>query len=98
MKFSVGRTSMPGAALALLIVLWLIWILHAQIAGQIPQRVFMAGAAALSIVVALAWFGVNLLSTGLHSYGFITGVAASLGLFCAVEAGLIGTLYLRRRT
>ena len=80
---------------ALMIVLWLIWLLHSRIAGQIPQALFMAGMAALSIIVALSWFGVNLLATGLHSYGFISGVAATLFAFCALEAMLIGWLWFK---
>lgn len=82
---------------ALLIVLWLIWLLHAQISGHLNRLYFMAGMAMLSVVVALAWFGVNLLSVGLHSYGFITGVAAGLGAFCAGEAVIVGFLCYRIR-
>lgn len=75
---------------ALLIVLWIVWILHAQIAGQIGRRWFMAGMAYLSVIVSLAWFGVNLLNTGLHSYGFISGIAFALGAFCVFETAFIG--------
>jgi hypothetical protein len=57
----------------------------------------MAGLGFLTVVVALAWFGVNLLGTGLHSYGFIEGVAASLIAFCAAETLLIGGLWYRAR-
>lgn len=81
---------------ALLIVLWLVWLLHGRIAGQLKRPAFMAGIAMLSVIVALAWFGVNLLSVGLHSYGFITGVATGLGAFCALEAALIGYAWFRR--
>ncbi len=80
---------------ALLIVLWLLWALHARIARQMNDRFFMACIAALSIVVGIAWFGVNLLNVGLHSYGFISGVATGLGLFCAMEIALIGYLHIR---
>ena len=38
-----------------------------------------------NIIVALAWFGVNLLSVGLHSYGFSSGIAMNLGLFILFE-------------
>ena len=38
-----------------------------------------------NIIVALAWFGVNLLSVGLHSYGFASGIALNLGLFILFE-------------
>src|SRR5690606_16005497 len=78
---------------ALLIVLWLIWLLHGRIAGQMNRDAYMAGMAGLTVVVALSWFGVNLLSTGLHSYGFIDGVAGALAAFCATEIALIGALW-----
>ncbi|MGB4057914.1 MAG: cytochrome c biogenesis protein CcsA [Alphaproteobacteria bacterium] len=78
---------------ALLIVLWLIWIQHGCIAGQMSQRTFIAATAFLNVIVALAWFGVNLLSVGLHSYGFISGIALALGIFCASEIILITILW-----
>ena len=78
---------------ALLIVLWLIWILHGRLSGHIKALSFVSGIAFLNVVVALAWFGVNLLSTGLHSYGFTQGIAAALGGFCLAETVLIFTLW-----
>lgn len=78
---------------ALLIVLWLAWCLHGSIAGQLKSLPFMASLAALNIIVALAWFGVNLLNTGLHSYGFIEGVAAALFGFITLDILLIGGLW-----
>jgi cytochrome c biogenesis factor len=77
---------------ALLIVLWIVWILHGQISGHIKKHFAMAALAALSIIVSIAWFGVNLLNVGLHSYGFISGMAYSLGGFIAFELMLIGVL------
>lgn len=74
---------------ALLIVLWLIWILHGQLTSHITRTGFVVGMAFLSIIVILAWFGVNLLNVGLHSYGFISGVAWGIGLFCAFETAII---------
>ncbi|MBN8520807.1 MAG: cytochrome c biogenesis protein CcsA [Alphaproteobacteria bacterium] len=82
---------------ALLIVLWLAWILHGRISRHLSRNASMAGLGFLTVIVALAWFGVNLLGTGLHSYGFIEGVAASLIAFCAVETLLIGGLWYRAR-
>lgn len=70
---------------ALLIVLWLIFLLHGRLAGKLDDLGFAAGMVCTNIVVALAWFGVNLLSVGLHSYGFTENAAFNLGLFCAVE-------------
>lgn len=78
---------------ALLIVLWLIWLLHGRISQHINDTGFVVGSAFLSVIVILAWFGVNLLNIGLHSYGFTTGVAMSIGLFCALESLLIGGLW-----
>lgn len=75
---------------ALLIVLWILWVLHGQYSGHLTRRRGMMAVAALSPIVAIAWFGVNLLNVGLHSYGFITGVAAALGAFVAAEILLIG--------
>ncbi len=39
------------------------------------------GIAAAGITVTLAWFGVNLLSVGLHSYGFTRHAGLYLGLY-----------------
>lgn len=77
---------------ALLIVLWLIWMIHGKIAAQISQLVWAAGLAFLSVIVAIAWIGVNLLGVGLHSYGFIEGVFWGLGAFAIAEALFIGGL------
>lgn len=80
---------------ALLIVLWLLWLLHGRIASQLSPRAVTAGMAALAVVVAQAWFGVNLLGIGLHSYGFITGIALALFGFTALDLALIAALWLR---
>lgn len=82
---------------ALLIVLWIVWLLHGRLAGQLKPLTYTVGIAALNMVVALAWFGVNLLSVGLHSYGFISGIAAGLTAFCVFESVIIAALALRRR-
>ena len=57
----------------------------------------MAALAALTIIVALAWFGVNLLSVGLHSYGFTSGIAAALAVFCSTQAVIIAALLYCRK-
>ncbi len=77
---------------ALLIVLWIAWVLHAQISKHLSDVMAMVMLAALSIIVSLAWFGVNLLNVGLHSYGFISGMAYSLGGFILFEVLLLGSL------
>ena len=77
---------------ALWIVLWLIWLLHGRLAGQLAPLGFAAGLALVNIVVALAWFGVNLLSVGLHSYGFTDTAAYGLLIFCIAELLIIAAL------
>ena len=70
---------------ALLIVLWQIMMLHLRITGIVKPLGFALGMILNNIVVILAWFGVNLLSVGLHSYGFASGIAWNLALFIAFE-------------
>lgn len=77
---------------ALLIVLWLIWILHGRICGQMGKTMVLAGLAYLSVIVALSWFGVNLLSVGLHAYGFTDSAAWMLGGILGAETIIIGAL------
>lgn len=80
---------------ALLIVLWLIWIQHGRVANKLSREAFQALCAYLGVVVSLAWFGVNLLSIGLHSYGFTQGIALGLGLFVGFETVIIGALWFK---
>ena len=70
---------------ALLIVLWLIMMLHLRITGFIKSIGFALGMVFANIMVAIAWFGVNLLNVGLHSYGFTDNVATNLFLFIIIE-------------
>ncbi|MDB2415091.1 cytochrome c biogenesis protein CcsA [Rickettsiales bacterium] len=70
---------------AMLICLWLIWMIHGKIAGIFKEYSFAIGMVITNIIVALAWFGVNLLNVGLHSYGFTEGIAFNLAIFCAIE-------------
>ncbi len=79
---------------ALLIVLWLIWLLHGRISQHISETGFIVGSAFLSIIVVLSWFGINLLNVGLHSYGFITGVALGISVFCTIEFLIISGLWI----
>ncbi len=80
---------------ALLIVLWIVWLLHGKVAKQLTQRGVLIGYAALSIIVAFSWIGTNLLGVGLHSYGFVTGIAGGLTLFVIAQAMII--FYLNKR-
>ncbi|MBA65715.1 MAG: hypothetical protein CMG55_07945 [Candidatus Marinimicrobia bacterium] len=70
---------------ALLIVLWQLLMIHSRLSGIARPPLFALGMALNNIIVALAWFGVNLLQVGLHSYGFDDGVARNLYLFISFE-------------
>lgn len=70
---------------ALLILLWSAILFHGRLAKMIKEIGFAIGSVIGVIAVALAWFGVNLLGVGLHSYGFTSGIAKALFIFCAFE-------------
>ncbi|MEO6096658.1 MAG: cytochrome c biogenesis protein CcsA [Fibrobacteria bacterium] len=70
---------------ALLIVVWCIIMLHAKHWGYIRNPGMALGSVFGAIVVSLAWFGVNLLNVGLHSYGFTTGAATKLFGYIGAE-------------
>ncbi len=78
---------------ALLIVLWLVWVMHGKLSGHLKPTALLAALSFLSVIVGCAWIGVNLLGVGLHSYGFADGVMIGLGLFTLIEVLIIGTLW-----
>lgn len=82
---------------ALLIVLWLVWVLHGKIAGQIGANMASALYGFLSVIVGLAWIGVNLLGVGLHSYGFTEGLFWGLIVFALFEVIILTALMIRIR-
>ena len=77
---------------ALLIVLWLIWILHGKIANMFTELSLAVTLAFTNIIVSLSWFGVNLLQVGLHSYGFTDNIASNLAIFCSLEVLFISII------
>ncbi|MCA9400153.1 MAG: cytochrome c biogenesis protein CcsA [Candidatus Omnitrophica bacterium] len=79
---------------ALMIVLWCALLFHAKIA-RILGPVGMAVGSILAIIVVMwAWFGVNLLSVGLHSYGFTSGLAMKLAVYFIAQTGVLIVLFL----
>jgi ABC-type transport system involved in cytochrome c biogenesis permease subunit len=84
---------------ALLIVLWLLMLLHGRISGLVKPVGFAAGLVLGNIIVALAWFGVNLLAVGLHNYGFTESIAINLAIFCGIETllALVGYAWASKR-
>lgn len=82
---------------ALMIVLWSALIFHLRLSGIVREVGFAVGCVLGGIVVMWAWFGVNLLEVGLHSYGFMSGVATNLYVFMAVELLYVGGLWIWSR-
>ena len=82
---------------ALLIVLWQLMMVHMRISGLAKPDKFALGMVLNNIIVIMAWFGVNLLSIGLHSYGFVSGIAVNIILFTVFELVTgFGTYYWAR--
>lgn len=82
---------------ALIAVLWLTWILHAQLDNRFSRPVLLGLLSLTTIVIAFAWIGVNLLGVGLHSYGFTEGLFWGLIIFSVIELGFIGILITKAR-
>lgn len=80
---------------ALLIVIWLTWVIHGRISKHFQGGLYFAMLSLTTIMVAVTWFGVNLLGVGLHSYGFISGIAFGLGAFCGAQIIVVMLLYYR---
>ena len=79
---------------ALMIVLWSLFILHGRAAGILREWGVNFAAAFGGVVVTFSWFHVNMLGTGLHSYGFTDGKSAIwffYGVACVFI--LIGMIY-----
>jgi ABC-type transport system involved in cytochrome c biogenesis permease subunit len=74
---------------ALIIVLWNALVLHARWGGMVGQRGMAVLALFGNIVTTWSFFGVNQLGVGLHSYGFMSGVAFWMGVFIVGNLGLM---------
>ncbi|MFC1736601.1 cytochrome c biogenesis protein [Candidatus Hydrogenedentota bacterium] len=70
---------------ALMICLWQIAILHARLGGYIRDLGIHICSVFGAIIVAFAWFGVNMLGVGLHSYGATAAAYKNLMIFYGVE-------------
>ncbi len=82
---------------ALLIVLWLLFVMHLHIARRAGPAGYAAFLSLTSITVMIAWFGVNLLNVGLHSYGFTQNIVVNLAVFCIAEVVFIAAFYVPAR-
>ncbi len=77
---------------ALLIVLWTAAVYHARVGGLIKEKGMAMGAVAGCITVMVAWLGVNLLSVGLHSYGFTDTMLNLFVGYIAVELAFMAVM------
>ena len=75
---------------ALMIVLWSLFILHGRAAGLMREWGVNLAAAFGGVVVTFSWFHVNMLGTGLHSYGFTDGKSA-IWIFYGAAVFVIAT-------
>lgn len=70
---------------ALMVVLWCAFVVHLRVLKIAGPRAILALACIGNIIAAWAWFGVNMMGVGLHSYGFMDSGKAWLALFCVVQ-------------
>ncbi len=84
---------------ALMIVLWCAILFHARLGKMIGEYGMATGSVIGIMVVMLAWFGINELGVGLHSYGFTEGVLSGLLIYGAIEVVFLAAvaLLVRRR-
>ncbi len=73
---------------ALMIVLWQLIILHARSGGYIKAFGLHVGNMVGGIIIAFAWWGVNTMGVGLHSYGF-SDAKSALSLFYYAESAIV---------
>lgn len=74
---------------ALLIVLANLAILHARMGGYLREWGLHLAGIFMAAIVTFSWWGVNLLETGLHSYGFSDGGHFYTGLIYVFVAVLL---------
>jgi cytochrome c-type biogenesis protein CcsB len=74
---------------ALIIVIWNALILHARWGGMVRERGLINLAVFGNVVTSFSWFGVNMLSIGLHSYGFMEAAFKWLMLFVVSQIVII---------
>ncbi|HPW94606.1 MAG TPA: cytochrome c biogenesis protein CcsA [Fibrobacteraceae bacterium] len=88
----------PKECAALFVVIWAMISLHAKAGRFLTPEGFVFFSSWNIIIVALCWFGVNLLGIGLHSYGSQRGIGLSLFYFIIADALLIFFLaWIQRR-
>ena len=74
---------------ALMIVLWMLFILHARLGGIIKEWGIHLAAIFTGPVVVFSWWHVNLLGVGLHSYGFSDSKADAVNAYYYLNVVLL---------
>jgi ABC-type transport system involved in cytochrome c biogenesis permease subunit len=85
---------------ALLIILWSMIIFHFRLTKRIRDIGLAIGAIGAAVWVMFTWLGVNLLGTGMHSYGFTSSGARLLLGYSGFEVlfvALFGVLLTLKR-
>jgi ABC-type transport system involved in cytochrome c biogenesis permease subunit len=90
----------PKETWALIALLVYLSILHARFGGWIRDLGLAVGSIVGGLSVLMAWYGVNyVLGTGLHSYGFGSGVGGSwVAAYVVLELALVGIVAWRAHT
>ena len=73
---------------ALMVVLWCALIVHCRALKIAGSRGILALACIGNVIAAWAWFGVNMMGVGLHSYGFMSSGKFWLILFAALQSAV----------
>lgn len=88
----------PKETWALIADMGFLIILHSRYNGWLRSFGTLAAMPLAYLLVIMAWYGVNfILAAGLHSYGFSSGGATAVGVFVALQLGLLGYSLYRRQ-
>ena len=74
---------------ALMICLGALIMLHARMGGYIKDLGMNIIAVVILVITVFSWWHVNQLETGLHSYGFTSGIMFWLYVVYAIECGVV---------
>ena len=74
---------------ALMICLGALIMLHARMGGYIKDLGMNIIAVVILVITVFSWWHVNQLETGLHSYGFTSGIMFWLYIVYAIECAVI---------
>ncbi len=87
----------PKENAALLLIIWLSLLLHARPGEKLSEYALSLSSAASLIVLLFSWFGVNLMATGLHSYGWDPRAGGILALGVGGELLFLGAAWYFRK-